>query len=55
MSLEAEDSELPNHDRIELVIRDICLEYIPKRAIRVQNYHIRKPLHMGLNTSAQQL
>jgi hypothetical protein len=34
--LEAEDSEVPNNELIELVLRDVGLEYIPKRAIRVQ-------------------
>jgi hypothetical protein len=38
------------------VLRDIGLEYIPKRAIRVQKYFMRQPrgLYMGLNTSVQQ-
>jgi hypothetical protein len=54
--LEAEDSEIPDNELIELVLRDVGLEYIPKRAIRVQNYYMRQPrgLYMGLNTSVQQ-
>jgi hypothetical protein len=38
------------------VIRDVDLEYIPKRAIRVQKYYMRQPRrsYMGLNTSIQQ-
>jgi hypothetical protein len=36
--LEAEDSEVPDHELIELVLRDVGLEYIPKRAIRLQKY-----------------
>jgi hypothetical protein len=36
--LEAEDSDVPDNELIELVLRDIGLEYIPKRAIRVQKY-----------------
>jgi hypothetical protein len=42
-SLESEDSEIPDNDFIELVLRElyIGLEYIPKRAIRVQKYYIR--------------
>jgi hypothetical protein len=36
--LEAEDSDVPDNEIIELVLRDKGLEYIPKRAIRVQNY-----------------
>jgi hypothetical protein len=34
--LEAEDSDVPDNELIELVLRDVGLEYIPKRAIRVQ-------------------
>jgi hypothetical protein len=34
--LEAEDSEVPDNELIELVLRDVGLKYIPKRAIRVQ-------------------
>jgi hypothetical protein len=54
--LEAEDSEVPDNELIELVLRDVGLEYIPKRAIRMQNYHMRqlRVLYMGLNTSVQQ-
>jgi hypothetical protein len=38
------------------VFRDVGLEYIPKRAIRVKKYYMRQPrgLYMGLNTSMQQ-
>jgi hypothetical protein len=41
---------------IELVLRDLGLEYIPKRAILVQKYYMRQArgLYMGLNTSVQQ-
>jgi hypothetical protein len=56
--VEAEDSEVPDNELIELelVLRDVGLEYIPKRAIHVQKYYMRQPmgLHMGLNTSIQQ-
>jgi hypothetical protein len=54
--LEAEDSEVPDNELIGLVLRDIGLAYIPKRAIRVQKYYIRQPrgLYMGLNTSVKQ-
>jgi hypothetical protein len=54
--LEAEDSEVPYNELIELVLRDVGLEYIPKRAIRVLKYYMRQPrgLYMGLNTSVQQ-
>jgi hypothetical protein len=53
--VEAEDSEIPDKELIELVLRllYIGLEYIPKHAIRVQKYYIRQPvgLCMCLNTS----
>jgi hypothetical protein len=54
--LEAEESDVPDNELIELVLRDVGLEYIPKRAIHVQKYYVRKArgLYMGLNTSVQQ-
>jgi hypothetical protein len=54
--LEAEDSDVPDNELIELVLRDVCLEYIPKRAIHVQKYDTsqNRGLCMGLNTSLQQ-
>jgi hypothetical protein len=54
--LEAEDSDIPDHKLIELVLRDVGLEYIPKRAICVQKYYMRqrRGLYMGFNTSVQQ-
>jgi hypothetical protein len=39
-SLEAEDSEVPDNELIELVLRDVGLEYIPKRALHVQKYYM---------------
>jgi hypothetical protein len=39
--LEAEDSEVPDNELIQLVLRDVGLEYIPNRAICVQNYYMR--------------
>jgi hypothetical protein len=53
--LEAEDSEVLVNELIELVLRDVDLEYIPKCAIRVQKYYMMQPrgLYMGLNTSVQ--
>ena len=47
--LDAEDSELPDNDLLELVIRDVGLEYIPKSAIRVQKYYMRRGLFLGQN------
>jgi hypothetical protein len=54
--LEAEDSDVPDNELIELMLRDVGLEYIPKRAISVQKCCMRQPrgLYMGLNTSVQQ-
>jgi hypothetical protein len=54
--LEAEDSEVSDNELIELVHRDVGLEYIPKCTISVQNYYMRHPrgLYMGFNTSVQQ-
>jgi hypothetical protein len=33
--LETEDSEAPDNELIELVLRDVGLEYIPEHAIRI--------------------
>jgi hypothetical protein len=54
--LEAEESEVPDNELIELVLRNIGLEYIPKHAIHVQKYYMRHPSgsYLGLNTSVQQ-
>jgi hypothetical protein len=52
--LEAGDSDVPDNELIELVLRDVGLEYIPKRAIHMQKYYMRGGLYMGLNTSVQQ-
>jgi hypothetical protein len=54
--LETEDSEIPDNELIDLVCRDIGLEYNPKRTIRMQKYYMKQPLglYMGLNTSVQQ-
>jgi hypothetical protein len=54
--LEAEESEVPDKELIELVLRNIGLEYIPKHAIHVQKYYMRHPSgsYLGLNTSVQQ-
>jgi hypothetical protein len=53
--LDVEDSDVLDNELIELVPRDVGLEYIPKRAIHVQKYYMRQPrgLYMGLNTSVQ--
>jgi hypothetical protein len=41
--LEAVDSDVPDNELIELVLRDLGLEYIHKRAIRAQKYYMRQP------------
>jgi hypothetical protein len=40
--LEEEDSEVPDNELIELVLRDVGLEYIPKRAICMKKYYMRR-------------
>jgi hypothetical protein len=40
--IEAEDSETPENEFIKLVLRDVGLEYIPKRAISVHKYYMRQ-------------
>jgi hypothetical protein len=52
--LDAEDSEITENELIELVLRDVELEWIPKRTIRVQKYCMRRGLYMVLNTSVKQ-
>jgi hypothetical protein len=42
-SLDTEDSEVPDNELIELVLRDVGLEYIPKRTIHLQKYYMRQP------------
>jgi hypothetical protein len=39
--LEAKALDVPVNELIELVLRDVYLEYIPKRAIHVQKYYMR--------------
>jgi hypothetical protein len=52
--LEVEYPVVPDNELIELVLRDIGLEYIPKRATYVKMYHMRqRGLYMGLHTSVQ--
>jgi hypothetical protein len=41
--VEAGDSEVPDNELIELVLRDVGLEYIPKHTIHVQKYYMRQP------------
>jgi hypothetical protein len=56
MVLEVEDSDVPDNQLIELVLKDLGLEYIPKCAIHVQKYIMSQSggLYMGLNMSVQQ-
>jgi hypothetical protein len=46
--LEAGDSDVSENELIELFLRDVGLEYIPKRAIRVQKYYMSWGLYMIL-------
>jgi hypothetical protein len=50
----AEDIELPDHELLELVMRGLGLDYISRRAIRVQKYYMRRCLFMGPTTTVQQ-
>jgi hypothetical protein len=52
--LEAKDSDVPDNELIELVLRDVGLEYIPKHDICMQKCYMRQGLYMGLNTSVKQ-
>jgi hypothetical protein len=54
--LEAEYSDVPDNELIELVLRELSigLECILKCAIHVQKYYMRQALNMGPNTSVQQ-
>jgi hypothetical protein len=54
--LEVEDSDVSINERIELVLRDVGSEYIPKPAIHMQKYYMRqtRSLYMVLDTSVQQ-
>jgi hypothetical protein len=51
---QAEDSEVPDNELIELVLRDVGLEYIPKQATPVQKYYMRRDIYMGLNKYVHQ-
>jgi hypothetical protein len=54
--LEAKESDFPDNELIELVLRDVDVVYIPKRAIRVQKYYMRQisGSSTGLNNFVQQ-
>jgi hypothetical protein len=54
LRLEAEDSEVPDNVIIEIILRDVGLEYIPKRTICVKKYYMRQSLCLGLHMSVQQ-
>jgi hypothetical protein len=55
MRLQTEDSEVPDNQLIELVLKDVGLEIIPKRAKCMQTYYLRqiRGLYMCLNMSVQ--
>jgi hypothetical protein len=52
-----EDSDASDNELIELVLRNVGLDYIPKCAICVHKYFMTQPwgLYMGLNSSVQQI
>jgi hypothetical protein len=41
--VEAKDSDVPDNELIEPVLRDVGLAYIPKHALCVQRYYMRQP------------
>jgi hypothetical protein len=49
-----EDIETTDQELLELVIREVGLDHISRRAIRVQKYYMRRCLFMGPNTTVQQ-
>jgi hypothetical protein len=51
--MDTEDAELPDNMLLELVMRDVGLEYIPKSAIRAQKYYMRRGLFLGHNMTVQ--
>ena len=53
--LNSEDSETPDHELLEIVTRDLGLDYISRRAIRVQRYYMRRCLFMGPSTRLSNL
>ena len=44
--------EVLDHELLELVIRNLGLDYISRRTIRVQKYYMKRCLFMGPNTSS---
>ena len=46
--------EVTDHELLELVLRDLGLDYISRRDIWVQKYYMRRCLFMGPNTTVQQ-
>jgi hypothetical protein len=51
--LDAEDINLPNNELLELVMRDVGLEYIPKSTVQVQKYYMMTGLILGQNVSVR--
>jgi hypothetical protein len=48
-----EDAEFPDNMLLDLVMREVGLEYIPKSAIRVQKYYMRRGLFLKQNMRVQ--
>jgi hypothetical protein len=51
--LEAEHSDLPGGDLREQVLRDIFLDYIPKRDVWLKKNNMKQGLYVDLNKSIQ--
>ena len=52
--LNAVDSEVTNHELLEIVIRDLYLDYISRHIIRVQRYYMKRCLSLGPSITVQQ-
>jgi hypothetical protein len=49
--LAAEDGDLPDNDLMELVMTDVGLKYIPKRAMCNEKYCMQQGLYLGSSVS----
>jgi hypothetical protein len=53
--LHAEGAKHVDNDLSELIMHDMGIQYIPKTAIQIQKYYMRRCLILGKNVSAQNL
>ena len=51
--INAEDSEIPDHELLEVVIIDLGLDYISRHTIRVQQHYMRICLFIGPSTTVK--